>query len=97
FNYLLGIKIKKIKTRINGRKYLFILGEKDNKNIAIVWREYDENWSDEELKKDKEFINDELKNEWYPHILYVNSQSVLVPKDYELRYIEPEFKNLMER
>lgn len=39
FNYLLGLKVKKVKVRHNGRKYLFVLGEKGGKDIAIVWRE----------------------------------------------------------
>ncbi|MEO0302045.1 MAG: site-specific DNA-methyltransferase, partial [candidate division WOR-3 bacterium] len=101
FNYLLGLKVKKVKTRNNGRKYLFILGEKEGKDIAIVWREYDEEWSDEDFKKDKELIIKELKD-WNPQIVYVNGQSVLTPKlggdidKAEIRYIEPEFKKLME-
>jgi len=101
FNYLLGLKVKKVKTRNNGRKYLFILGEKEGKDIAIVWREYDEKWKDEDFKKDKELIIKELKD-WNPHIVYVNGQSVLTPKlggdvdKAEIRYIEPEFKKLME-
>ncbi|MEM2933262.1 MAG: site-specific DNA-methyltransferase, partial [Candidatus Pacearchaeota archaeon] len=102
FNYLLGLKVKKVKTRNNGRKYLFILGEKEGKDIAIVWREYDEKWKDEDFKKDKELIIEELKD-WNPQIVYVNGQSVLTPKlggdidKVEIRYIEPEFKKLMER
>jgi len=108
FNYLLGLKIKKIKARDiaspsarhdKKRKYLFILGEKEGKDIAIVWREYDDNWIEEDFKEDKEFIIQELES-WAPHIVYVNGQSVLTPKlgDYgvEIRYIEPEFKRLME-
>jgi len=100
FNYLLGLKVKKTKTREdNNKKYLFILGEKEGKNIAIVWREYDEAWSDEDFKKDKEFIAKELKP-WSPHIVYINGQSILTPKlgEYtvEIRYVEPEFKRLME-
>jgi len=96
FNYLLGLKIKKIKTRENGRKYLFILGEKEGKDYAIVWREYDNKWKDEDFKKDKEFIIKEL-SEWKPYIVYVNGQSVLTPsKNFEVRVIEPEFKTLME-
>jgi adenine-specific DNA-methyltransferase len=99
FNYLLGLKIKKIKTRDNHRKYLFILGEKDRKDIAVVWRPYEDTWSDDDLKRDKEFIIDELET-WAPHIVYVNGQSVLTPKlgqhPAEIRYIEPEFKKLME-
>ena len=129
FNYLLGLKVKRIKARtlkchpelVSGskgmlkqvqhdkhyRKYLFVLGEKEGKDIAIVWREYldkpalsgDEGWSEEDFKNDKEFIIKELAS-WTPHIVYVNGQSVLTPKlgetQVEIRYIEPEFKRLME-
>jgi len=98
FNYLLGLKIKKIKARNNQGKYLFILGEKEGKDIAIVWREYEDDWNENDFMKDKEFIIQELKP-WTPHIVYVNGQSVLTPKlgnnIVEIRYIEPEFKRLM--
>jgi adenine-specific DNA-methyltransferase len=94
FNYLLGLKIKKIKTRKNGRKYLFILGEKEEKDYAIVWREYNDEWSDENFKKDKEFIIQELKD-WTPHVVYINGQSTLTPKNFEIRLIEPELTKLM--
>lgn len=98
FNYLLGLKVKKVKTRNNQRKYLFILGEKEGKNIAIVWRDYDDEWGEDELKQDKEFIIKELQP-WAPHIVYVNGQSILTPKLGEhtvgIRHIEPEFKRLM--
>jgi adenine-specific DNA-methyltransferase len=98
FNYLLGLKVKKIKTRNNGRKYFFILGEKEGKDVAIVWRDYGDKWSEDDFKKDKEFIIKEL-TPWAPHIIYVNGQSILTPKlgEYtvEIRYIEPEFKRLM--
>lgn len=99
FNYLLGLKVKKAKARNNGRRYLFVLGEKGAKDIAIVWREYEEKWSEDDFRKDKEFIIKELEP-WTPHIVYVNGQSVLTPKlgehSVEIRYIEPEFKKLME-
>ena len=95
FNYLLGLKVKKIKTRNNGRKYLFILGEKQGQDIAIIWREYDDEWKDDDFKSDKEFIKEELKN-WEPQVVYVNGQSILTPKNFEIRIIEPEFKRLME-
>jgi len=98
FNYLLGLKVKKIKTRNNGRKYMFILGEKQGKDVAIVWREYDDNWDEDDFRKDKEFIIKELEP-WAPHIVYVNGQSILTPKlgkhTVEIRSIEPEFKKLM--
>lgn len=95
FNYLLGLKVKKIKVRNNKGKYLFVLGEKEGKYVAIVWREYSDEWSEEDLKKDKEFIIKELEP-WTPNIVYINGQSVLTPKNWEIRYIEPEFKKLME-
>jgi len=99
FNYLLGLEVKKMKVRNNRRKYLFICGEKEGKDIAIVWRKYEDRWSGDDFKKDKEFIIKELAP-WTPHIVYVNGQSVLTPKlgerPVEMRYIEPEFKRLME-
>jgi adenine-specific DNA-methyltransferase len=99
FNYLLGLKVKKIKVRNNGKKYLFILAEKQGKDIAIVWREYEDKWSEEDFRKDKEFIKEELKN-WKPQVVYVNGQSVLTNNfgDFQadIKYIEPEFKRLME-
>ncbi|MCS7232448.1 MAG: DNA methyltransferase, partial [Elusimicrobiota bacterium] len=74
FNYLLGLKVKKIKVRHNDmperRKYLFILGEKDSKKIVVIWREYQDSWTEKDYKEDKEFINNELKNDWKPHIVY---------------------------
>lgn len=99
FNYLLGLKIKKVKFRNNDRKrYMFLLGEKENKTYAVVWRTYGSNWTEEDFMKDKEFIKKEL-SEWKPHIVYVNAQSTLTPDfgDFvaEINYIEPDFKKLM--
>ncbi|MEO0299134.1 MAG: site-specific DNA-methyltransferase [candidate division WOR-3 bacterium] len=101
FNYLLGLKVKKIKTRKNGKNgrngltYLFILGEKDGKNVAVIWREIDDKWKDDDYKKDKEFIETEIKD-WNPQIVYAPNNSVLTGNKWEIRYIEPEFKKLME-
>ena len=114
FNYLLGLKVKKIKARKGntlsanadtplkegkGRKYLFILGEKEGKEIAVVWREYNDNWSDDDFKRDREFIIKELEP-WTPYVVYINGQSVLTPKlgkhTVEIHYIEPKFKKSME-
>ncbi|MEO0026645.1 MAG: site-specific DNA-methyltransferase, partial [candidate division WOR-3 bacterium] len=95
FNYLLGLKVKKIKVRNNGRKYLFILGEREGKDTAIVWREYADEWNEADFKGDREFISQQI-SEWQPQVVYVNGQSVLTPKNWEVRYIEPEFKRLME-
>ncbi len=101
FNYLLGLKVKKIKVRDNkGKGYLFILGEKEGRDYTIIWREYQDNWTEEDFKKDKEFIKQELK-EWKPQVVYINGQSTLTQNfnDFyaEIRYIEPEFKRLMEK
>jgi adenine-specific DNA-methyltransferase len=100
FNFLIGLKIKKVKRRKkNSRTYLFILGEKEKKDCAVVWREYSDNWNEEDFKKDKEFIKQELMN-WEIQVVYVNSQSMLTPNfdnfQAEIKYIEPEFKKLME-
>ena len=98
FNYLLGIKVKKVKVRNSGRKYLFIEGEKEKQEIAIIWREYDANWKEKDYEEDKKFIREELK-EWAPQVVYINGQSILTP-DFEdfradIRSIESEFKRLM--
>jgi adenine-specific DNA-methyltransferase len=88
----------KIKSLNGKRKYLFILGEKEGKDIAIVWRDYEDNWEEKDFKNDKEFIIKELEA-WAPNIVYINGQSILTQKlgklDVEIHYIEPEFKNLM--
>jgi adenine-specific DNA-methyltransferase len=101
FNCLLGIKLKKIKKRKNnGKDYLFISGEKEGQTYAIVWRELSGN--EEEAKRDKEFIKKELKD-WRPQVVYLNcpENTVLTPDfgdfQVEIRYIEPEFKKLMEQ
>ena len=99
-NYLLGLKVKKIKRRRdNGKTYLFVLGEKEGRDYAIVWREYSDQWKEDDFKKDKGIIKQELK-EWKPQVVYVNGQSILTPNfgdfQVELNYIEPKFKRLME-
>jgi len=78
---------------------MFIFGEKEDKNMAVVWREYDDSWSDKDFEEDKEFIMKELES-WMPQVVYINGQSILTPNfgnfTSEIRYIEPEFKRLME-
>jgi len=76
--------------------------EKEEKDIAIGWREYNKHWNEDDFKEDKEFIIKELaclsgrQEPWAPHIVYINGQSILTPKlgnhNTEIRYIEPEFK-----
>jgi adenine-specific DNA-methyltransferase len=100
FNYLLGLKVRKIKVRKHKDKaYRFILGEKDGRTIAVVWREYDATWTKADFAADRDFIVGEIGS-WAPAIVYINGQSVLTPDlgDYsvEIRQIEPEFKTLMD-
>jgi len=100
FVYLLGLKVNKIKAREdNGHKYLFILGEKDSQNCAVVFREYDDKWEEDDFSKDKEFIKQELKD-WQPSIVYVNGQCTLTSDfngiQVDVRSIEDSFKRLME-
>ncbi|MEO0233452.1 MAG: hypothetical protein ABIL90_05850, partial [candidate division WOR-3 bacterium] len=54
--------------------------------VIKVWRK---------SQNKREFIIKELEN-WKPQVVYINGQSVLTPKNWEVRYIEPEFKRLME-
>jgi adenine-specific DNA-methyltransferase len=97
FHYLLGLKTKKIKVRKDkGRKYLFTMGEKEGRNIAVVWREYDDTWAETDFKRDKEFIIQEIET-WAPQVVYVNGQSALTPQiaTTDIRAIEPEFRKRM--
>jgi adenine-specific DNA-methyltransferase len=100
FAYLLGLKVKKIKAREDSdRKYLFMLGEKDSQNCAVVFREYDDKWEENDFAKDKEFMKQELKD-WQPSIVYVNGQCTLTSDfngtQIDVRSIEDSFKSLME-
>lgn len=99
FHYLLGLTVKKIRVRKDkGRKYLFSLGEKEGRRIAVAWREYDDQWTEKDFKRDKDFIVQEIE-EWSPQAVYVNGQSALTPKiggqTADVRAIEPEFRKLM--
>jgi len=98
FNYLLGLKVKKTKVRYQGRKYLFIAGEKESKKIAVVWRDYNDNWAEEDYNSDRDFIMEQLQD-WQPDIVYINGQSNLIPvyKDLSItiRSTDVEFKRLM--
>ena len=97
FNYLLGIQVRKVKAfQHNGRPYRAVLGEKNGKRTAIVWRSVvglEEN--EEALMKDKDYIEQTvlpaLLGEARPDRLLVNGACFV--KDAEA--IEPEFKRLM--
>jgi len=98
FNYLLGLKVEKMKVRNQGRKYLFISGQKGSQEIAVVWRDYNDNWNEDDYNKDRDFIMEQLKD-WEPQIVYINGQNNLTPdwgeKRVEIRSTDSEFKRLM--
>jgi adenine-specific DNA-methyltransferase len=97
FNYLLGIQVRKVRAfQDNGRPYRAVLGEKNGKRVAIVWRSVvglEDN--EEALMKDKAYIEQtvlpSLLGEAKPDLLLVNGACFV--KDAEA--IEPEFKRLM--
>ncbi|ACN98461.1 modification methylase, type III R/M system [Sulfurihydrogenibium azorense Az-Fu1] len=87
FNYLLGLQVKSYKIlEENGRKYVFVFGEKEGKRVAIVWRSI----KDIDFEKDREFIEKEIK-EFEPGEIYINGDAVAEG----FRAIEPLFKSLM--
>jgi adenine-specific DNA-methyltransferase len=98
FNYLLGLKVKKMKVRNQRRKYLFISGQKGSQEIAVVWRDYNDHWTEDDYNTDRDFIMEQLKD-WEPQIVYINGQNNLTPdwgeKRVEIRYTDSEFKRLM--
>jgi adenine-specific DNA-methyltransferase len=97
FNYLLGLKINKLmRKEREGNIYTFILGEREGKSVAVVWRVYSEEWTEEDYKKDRDFIEEVLK-EFNPEIVYINGQHALAFESFkpDVRNVEPEFKRLM--
>lgn len=97
FNYLLGIQVNKMMAlQDNGRLYRAVLGHKNGKRTAIVWRSVvglEDN--EKALMKDKAFIEKmllpALLGEAKQDRLLVNGASFV--KDAETT--EPEFKRLM--
>ena len=87
FNYLLGLNVSKYEVlQENGRKYVFVFGEKDGKRIAIVWRSI----KDIDFEKDKEIIEDKLKG-FEADEIYINGEALVKG----FKHIEPLFKSLM--
>ncbi len=85
FNYLIGLKINKYRYLTdNGRKYVFVLGERNFKKVTIVWR----STVDINLEGDKEIIS-KIINDFKPEEIYINGDSLV--KDY--KPIESEFKS----
>lgn len=99
FNYLIGLHVKKVWFKENNRrKYAFIIGEKDGKVTAVVWRDWDESANENDFREDRNFISNQLKP-LNPDIVYISANSALDPGDIgeatEINFIEPEFKQLM--
>jgi len=87
FNYLLGLSVNKYKVlQENGRKYIFVLGEKGRKRIAVVWRSI----KDIDFKRDKKVIEENLKD-FKPDEVLINGEALVKG----FRHIEPLFKSLM--
>ncbi len=88
FNYLLGLKINKYKFLVeDGRKYVFVFGERNNRKTAVIWRPT----KDIDLAKDKELIQTYI-NEYDPDEIFINGDSIVE----SAKVIESEFKALME-
>jgi len=87
FNYLLGLHVKGYRVlEDNGRKYVFVFGEKDGKRTVVAWR----NIKDIGFEEDKEIIERQIK-EFSPSEIYVNGDCAVKG----FKPIEPEFKALM--
>jgi len=92
FNYLLGIRVKKIRQYENEQtKYIIIYGEKGEEpsctKVLIIWRNYNENM----LEKEKHFIEQKIMPQFNPDIIYINVDSFIKGAE----SIEPKFKELM--
>lgn len=83
FNYLLGLSVEKVRTKENqDRAYKIVKGEKDGKDIVILWR----NKKNLDMEDDAEFIeNKVLEGE---DLVFVNGDT-LVEK---AKLIEKKFK-----
>jgi len=97
FNYLLGLQVRRMREfEHNGRPYRAVLGEKNGRRVAIVWRSVvglEDN--EQALMKDKAYIEQTvmhaLLGEAKPDRLLVNGACFVK----EAEAIEPEFKRLM--
>ena len=98
FNYLIGLKVDKYKFKeLNGEKYVFVFGEKEFRKVVVIWRNI-KGFTEEDYKRDREFIREELKDE-NVEVVYLNGQGFLEKelngRSIELKNIEAEFKRLM--
>lgn len=98
FNYLVGLKIDQYRFKeLNGKKYVFVYGEKEFKKVVVIWRNI-KGFAEEDYKRDREFIREELKDKNVDRV-YLNGQSFLEKeingRTIDLLNIEVEFKKLM--
>ena len=97
FNYLLGVNVRKMRAFADGeRLYRAVLGAKDGKRVAIVWRPISGLEDDEEaLFHDRQFIEQTvlpaLLPDGTPDRLLVNGPCFVEGAE----TIEPEFKRRM--
>jgi len=72
FNYLLGLTINKYKFLIeDGRKYVFVFGEKEDKKVVVIWR----CTKGINLKKDREMI-EKIISGYNPDEIFINGSSL---------------------
>jgi len=88
FNYLLGIRVGRIRAFKNGdRVYRVVFGERDGEQVAAIWRDM----AGLDLEEDKKFIEETILTGSSPDIIYVNGDSCVK----NARSIEPEFRRRM--
>ena len=87
FNYLIGLNIKGYRfLNENGKKYVIVLGERNNRKVAVIWRKT----KNINLEKDKKIIEDAIKK-FNPDEIFINGDSFV--RNY--KPIENEFRKLM--
>jgi len=87
FNYLLGLHVKGYRVvNENGRRYVFVFGEKDGKRVAVVWRSIE----GINLEKDREIVEENLRG-YSPDEVYINGEALVRG----FKHIEPLLKSLM--
>lgn len=88
FNYLIGLKVKQRKIyTYQERKFIVIFGEKDNNEIAVIWR----NTEDLNFEQERKFIEDEIISDKKIDKLYLNGDNYLENSF----LIEDQFNKLM--
>ena len=90
FNYIYGIEVKSIQKKQDKTvNYVIVKGQRNEKDIVIIWRDKSDNFNPEQ---DKEFIEKEILTEEFDEIL-INGSSLV--KD--VKSIDEIFKKNMLR